>query len=92
MITAELVRDGCSFRVRIANGEAFDLTATDASTGALLWKARLSTPYYCVGEASIRSLEGARLEVRALAIHVKDDSSHEFVWRYSADGVLEEAT
>lgn len=87
MITASVTEGGRTYAVRIANGEAFDLVARD-ERGAVLWKARLSTPYFCVGEASIQALERGEIEVRALGQHVKDDSSHEFVWRYTRDGAL----
>jgi hypothetical protein len=87
MITAWVTHDGRTYSVRIAHGEAFDLVAKD-DAGATSWKARLSTPYFCVGEASIRVLERGEIEVRALGQHVKDDSSHEFVWRYTREGAL----
>lgn len=87
MITAYVTHGGRTYSVRIANGEAFDLVAKDAS-GAVLWKARLSTPYFCVGEASIHTTPQGEIEVRALGQHVKDDSMHEFVWRHSRDGAL----
>ncbi|MBN8611033.1 MAG: hypothetical protein J0L92_10640 [Deltaproteobacteria bacterium] len=87
MITASVTHEGRAFSVRIANGEAFDLVAR-GSDGAVLWKARLSTPYYCVGEASIHALPGGGVEVRATGAHVKDDSVREHVWRYSRDGAL----
>ena len=85
MITASVTEDGRTYSVRIANGEAFDLIATGPA-GSVLWKARLSTPYYCVGEASIVALGSGDVEVRAVGIHVKDDSSREHVWRYGRDG------
>lgn len=87
MITAYVTHGGRTYSVRIANGEAFDLVASD-ETGAVLWKARLSTPYFCVGGASIRTAERGEIEVRAVGQHVKDDSSHEFVWRFTREGAL----
>ncbi|MBX7193802.1 MAG: hypothetical protein K1X94_17250 [Sandaracinaceae bacterium] len=85
MIQASVTQRGRSFSFRIDRSESFDLVARDAA-GTLLWKRRLSTPYHHVTQASIRVLEGGDVELRAAAFHVKDDSEHVFVWRYSAEG------
>jgi hypothetical protein len=87
MITAYVMHGGRTYSIRIANGDAFDLVAKDEA-GAVLWKARLSTPQFCVREASIRTLERGEIEVRARGQDVKDDSMHELVWRYTRDGAL----